>query len=175
MEAHCVNLELKYQIQALKEGQHGQFSKVTSKEAKVKHDIDVTETITIELEHKVAKLVKENKTFKRHYKELSDSIKTTRAKTIEHITSLIAQNAEFKAQLQEKGFAIVTLKTELRKLTGNSVNTKFVKSSILGKLVLQPHRNQSVVRQPTAFKSERPKISKPRFASQVDVNNDLFS
>ncbi|GJV74492.1 hypothetical protein Tco_1506076 [Tanacetum coccineum] len=29
------------------------------------------------------------------------------------------------------------------------------------------------VRQPTAFKSERPRISKPRFASKVDVNNDL--
>ncbi|GKE72727.1 hypothetical protein Tco_1534768, partial [Tanacetum coccineum] len=41
------------------------------------------------------------------------------------------------------------------------------------KLVLQPHRNQSVVRQPTAFKSERPRISKQRFASQVDVDNDL--
>ncbi|GJS88668.1 hypothetical protein Tco_0771304 [Tanacetum coccineum] len=39
--------------------------------------------------------------------------------------------------------------------------------------------NQSIesenifVRQPTAFKSERPRISKPRFTSQVDVNNDL--
>nr|GFA41037.1 hypothetical protein [Tanacetum cinerariifolium] len=44
---------------------------------------------------------------------------------------------------------------------------------MLGKPVLQPHRNQSVVRQPTAFKSERPRISKPRFTSQVDVNNDL--
>ncbi|GKF78326.1 hypothetical protein Tco_0230796 [Tanacetum coccineum] len=49
----------------------------------------------------------------------------------------------------------------------------FAKSSILGKPVSQPHRNQSVVRQPTAFKSERPRISKLRFASQVDVNNDL--
>ncbi|GJZ10949.1 hypothetical protein Tco_0545708 [Tanacetum coccineum] len=146
---------------------------VKSKEAKVKHDIDVIETINIELEHKMAKLLKENETLKRHYKELFDSIKTTRAKTIEHTTSLIAQNAEFKAQLQEKGFAIAALKNELRKLTGNSVNTKFAKSSILGKPVLQPHRNQSVVRQPTAFKSERPRISKPRFASQVDVNNDL--
>ncbi|GKB75615.1 hypothetical protein Tco_0942510 [Tanacetum coccineum] len=147
MKAHCVNLELKYQNQALKEGQHGQFLKVTSKEARVKHDIDVIETITIELEHKVAKLLKENETLKRHYKELSDSIKTTRAKTIEHTTSLIAQNAEFKAQLQEIGFAIAALKNELRKLTGNSVNTKFAKSSILGK--------------------------PPRLASQVDVNNDL--
>ncbi|GKD81901.1 hypothetical protein Tco_1348740 [Tanacetum coccineum] len=173
MEAHCVNLELKYQNQALKEGQHGQFSKVKSNEAKIKHDIYVIETINIEMEHKVAKLLKENETLKRHYKELSDSIKTTRVKTIEHTTSLIAQNVEFKAQLHEKGFKIATLKNELRKLTGNSVNTKFAKSSILGKPVLQPHRNQLVVREPTAFKSERPRISKPRFASQLDVNNDL--
>ncbi|GJS61674.1 hypothetical protein Tco_0656458 [Tanacetum coccineum] len=106
MEAHCVNLELKYQNQALKEGQHGQFLKVTSNEAKVKHDIDVIETINIELEHKVAKLLKENETLKRHYKEMFDSIKTTRAKNIEHTTSLIANNDKFKAQLQEKGFAM---------------------------------------------------------------------
>nr|GEY25050.1 hypothetical protein [Tanacetum cinerariifolium] len=140
MEGHYVNLELKYQNQALKEGKHGQFSKVKSNEANIKHDIDAIETINIKLEHKVAKLHKKNKTLKRHYKELSDSIKTTRAKTIEHTTSLIAQNAEFKAQLQERVFAIAALKNDLRKLTGNSVNTK---------------------------------ISKPRFASQVDVYNDL--
>ncbi|GJW98075.1 retrovirus-related pol polyprotein from transposon TNT 1-94 [Tanacetum coccineum] len=70
MEAHCVNLELKYQNQALKEGQQGQFLNVKSNEAKVKHDIDVIETINIELEHKVAKLLKENETLKRHYKEM---------------------------------------------------------------------------------------------------------
>ncbi|GKD83502.1 hypothetical protein Tco_1350341 [Tanacetum coccineum] len=112
MEAHCVNLELKYQNQALKEGKHGQFSKVKCNEAKVKRDIDVIETINIELEHKMAKLLKEYETLKRHYKELSDSIKTTRAKTIEHTTSLIAKNAEFKVQLQEKGFTITALKNE---------------------------------------------------------------
>ncbi|GKB45305.1 hypothetical protein Tco_0896058 [Tanacetum coccineum] len=173
MEAHCVNLELKYQNQALKEGQHGQFLKVTSNEAKVKHDIDVIETINIELEHKVAKLLEENETLKRHYKEMFDSIKTIRAKNIEHTTSLIANNDKFKAQLQEKGFAIAALKNELRKLTGNIVNTKFAKPSILGKPALQPRRNQSVVTQPTAFKSERPRISKQWFASQIDVNNDL--
>ncbi|GJW59293.1 hypothetical protein Tco_0106024 [Tanacetum coccineum] len=173
MEAHCVNLELKYQNQALKEGQHGQFLKVTSNEAKVKHDIDVIETINIELEHKVAKLLKENETLKRHYKEMFDSIKTTRAKNIEHTTSLIANNDKFKTQLQKKGFAIAALKNELMKLTGNSVNTKFAKSSILGKPALQERRNQLVVRQPTAFKSERPRFSKQRFALKVDVNNDL--
>ncbi|GJW49743.1 hypothetical protein Tco_0091094 [Tanacetum coccineum] len=102
-----------------------------------------------------------------------DLIKTTRARNIEHTTSLIAKNDEFKAQLQEKGFAIAALKNELRILTGNSVNTKFEKLSILGKPALQPRRNQLVVRQPTAFNSERPRFSKQRFASQVDVNNDL--
>ncbi|GJZ69214.1 hypothetical protein Tco_0632764 [Tanacetum coccineum] len=66
------------------------------------------------------------------------------------------------------------LKDELRKNTQENMwNTKFAKPSILGKPVGQPLKNQSVVRQPTAFKSERPRISKPRFASQVDVNNDL--
>ncbi|GKD40759.1 hypothetical protein Tco_1260966 [Tanacetum coccineum] len=63
------------------------------------------------------------------------------------------------AQFKKKGFAIAALKNEFRKLTGNSVNTKFAKPLILGKPVLQPHRNQFVVRQ--------------RFASQVDVSNDL--
>ncbi|GKC91172.1 retrovirus-related pol polyprotein from transposon TNT 1-94 [Tanacetum coccineum] len=46
-----------------------------SNEAKVKHNIDVIETINIELEHKVAKLLKENETLKKHYKDLYDSIK----------------------------------------------------------------------------------------------------
>ncbi|GKD55478.1 hypothetical protein Tco_1288865 [Tanacetum coccineum] len=83
------------------------------------------------------------------------------------------ENADLKAQIQEKVFANVALKNELRKLKGNSVDTMFAKPSILGKPVLQPLRNQSVVRQPNAFKSERPNFSKPRFASQVDVNNVL--
>ncbi|GJS74331.1 hypothetical protein Tco_0707172 [Tanacetum coccineum] len=59
------------------------------------------------------------------------------------------------------------------KVKGNSVDTKFAKTSVLGKRVLQSLRNQSVVRQLNAFKSERPPMSKPRFASQVDGNNNL--
>ncbi|GJV28186.1 DNA helicase [Tanacetum coccineum] len=86
-----------------------QFLKEKSNEAKVKNDMDVIETINIELDYKVAKLLKDDETLKKHY----------------------------------------------------------------GKPILQPHRNQSVVRQPTAFKSERPRISKPWFSSQVDVNNDF--
>ncbi|GJS96685.1 hypothetical protein Tco_0803653 [Tanacetum coccineum] len=79
---------------------------------------------------------------------------------IEH-TLFDCKNVDFKAQLQEKGFAIAALKNELRKLTGNSMNTKFEKSSILGKPVLQSLRNQSVVRQPNAFKERESAFAKP--------------
>ncbi|GJR30567.1 hypothetical protein Tco_1106799 [Tanacetum coccineum] len=187
LEAHCINLELQMENNVLKSGQQSQFLKEKGNEAKVNNDIDEIETIKIELEHSVAKLLAENEQLhkekehlKQTYKDLFDSIKRTRVQTKDQNDSLMAQlnkksneNADVLAQIQKKGFAIAALKNELRKLTGNSVNTKFAKPSILGKPVLQPHRNQSVVRQPTAFKSERPRISKPRFASQVDVNNDL--
>ncbi|GJY13559.1 hypothetical protein Tco_0382868 [Tanacetum coccineum] len=187
LKAHCINLELQMENNVLKSGQQSQFLKEKSNEAKVKNDIDVTETINIELEHSVAKLLAENEQLhkekehlKQTYKDLFDSIKRTRVQTKNQNDSLMAQlnkksneNADVLAQIQKKGFAIAALKNELRKLTGNSVNTKFAKPSILGKPVGQPLKNQSVVRQPTAFKSKRPKISKPQFASQVDVNNDL--
>ncbi|GJU23538.1 hypothetical protein Tco_1156880 [Tanacetum coccineum] len=132
----------------------------------------------IELEHSVATLRKENETLKQHYKDLYDSIKITRSKTTEQTTSLLASNTELKAQIQEKVFAILgwgvgALKNELRKLKGNSVDTKFDKTSVLGKPMLPSLRNQSVVRQPNAFKSERAQMSKQQFASQVDVNKNL--
>ncbi|GKG06598.1 hypothetical protein Tco_0329567, partial [Tanacetum coccineum] len=40
MEAHCVNLELKYQNQALKFWQHGQILNETSNKAKIKKEIE---------------------------------------------------------------------------------------------------------------------------------------
>ncbi|GJX30021.1 gag-pol polyprotein [Tanacetum coccineum] len=133
MEAHCISLELKYQNQSLKLGQHGQILNETSNKAKIEKEIDVLEIMNIELEHSVATL----------------------------------------PQIQEKVFAIAALKNDLRKLKGNSVDTKFDKTSVLGKPVLPSLRNQSVVRQPNAFKSERAQMLKQRFASQVDVNKNL--
>nr|GEX05945.1 hypothetical protein [Tanacetum cinerariifolium] len=79
---------------------------------------------------------------------------------IDQINKKSIENADLKAQLQEKVFAIAALKNELRKIKENSVDTKFAKPSVLRKPVLQPLRNQSVVRQPAVFKSERPKILK---------------
>nr|GFA58049.1 hypothetical protein [Tanacetum cinerariifolium] len=46
-------------------------------------------------------------------------------------------------------------------------------NEVLGKPVLQSLRNQSVIRQPNAFNSEWPQMSKPQFASQVDVSNNF--
>ncbi|GJR42439.1 hypothetical protein Tco_1310542 [Tanacetum coccineum] len=156
---------LKKQIKSVKE---------TSNEAKVKNNIDVIETINIELEHSVAKLLaaneqlhKENEHLKQTYKELFDSIKKTKVQNKDNSESLISQinqksveNANLKAQIQEKVFANAALNNELRKLKGNIVDSKFAKASILGKPPLQPSRNHLVVRQPNAFTSERPRITK---------------
>ncbi|GKB50458.1 hypothetical protein Tco_0901211 [Tanacetum coccineum] len=53
------------------------------------------------------------------------------------------ENADLKAQIQEKVFVNVALKNELRKLKGNSVDTKFAKPSILGELDLALYDNES--------------------------------
>ncbi|GJW16860.1 copia protein [Tanacetum coccineum] len=92
-------------------------------------------------------LNKENKHLKQTYKDLYDSMNKTRVQTKYHNDSLIAQvnsktveNADLKAQIQEKVFANATLKNELRKLKGNSVDTKFAKPSILESVLAKPHQ-----------------------------------
>ncbi|GJZ76313.1 retrovirus-related pol polyprotein from transposon TNT 1-94, partial [Tanacetum coccineum] len=101
----------------------------------VKKDIDEIETINIELEHSVAKLLSENENLRKErehlksiYKDQFDSIRKTRVQSKEHCDSLIAQinaksveNSDLNAQLQEKVFAITALKNELRKLKGKNV------------------------------------------------------
>ncbi|GJQ99500.1 hypothetical protein Tco_0522485 [Tanacetum coccineum] len=86
---------------ALGQTQKSKMNKLSNK-AKIEKEIDVLETMNIELEHSVATLRKENETLKQHYKDLYDSIKITRSKTTEQTTSLLANNAELKAQIQEK-------------------------------------------------------------------------
>ncbi|GJT68463.1 hypothetical protein Tco_1019943 [Tanacetum coccineum] len=126
LEAHCINLELQLQMEnnVLKSGQQSQFLKEKGNEAKVKNDIDVIETINIELEHSVAKLLAENEQLhkekehlKQTYKDLFDSIKRTRVQTKNQNDSLMEQlnkksneNADVLAQIQKKGFAIAALK-----------------------------------------------------------------
>ncbi|GJW19443.1 hypothetical protein Tco_0026879 [Tanacetum coccineum] len=101
----------------------------------VKKDIDEIETINIELEHSVAKLLSENENLRKKrdhlksiYKDQFDSIRKTRVQSKKHCDSLIAQinakyleNSDLNAQLQEKVFANAALKSELRKLKGKNV------------------------------------------------------
>ncbi|GJW62876.1 putative reverse transcriptase domain-containing protein, partial [Tanacetum coccineum] len=57
----------------------------------VKKDIDEIETINIELEHRVTKLIAENEHLKQTYKQLYDSIKPSRVRAKEHAESLVNQ------------------------------------------------------------------------------------
>ncbi|GJU45883.1 hypothetical protein Tco_1203149 [Tanacetum coccineum] len=110
----------------------------------VKKNIDEIETINIELEHSVAKLLLENENLRKElehlksiYKDQFASIRKTHVQSKEQCDSLIAQinakfveNSDLNAQLQEKVFAIAALKNELRKLKGkNIVDTAVSKPS----------------------------------------------
>ncbi|GJX24454.1 retrovirus-related pol polyprotein from transposon TNT 1-94 [Tanacetum coccineum] len=79
----------------------------------VKKDIDEIETINIELEHSVAKLIFENENLR---KERETSVK----------------NSDLNAQVQEKVFAIAALKNELRKLKGVKCSTSASGSKLSG-------------------------------------------
>ncbi|GKD91096.1 hypothetical protein Tco_1366603 [Tanacetum coccineum] len=57
----------------------------------VKKDIEDIETINIELEHRVTKLITETEHLKPNYKQLYDSIKPSRVWAKEHVESLVNQ------------------------------------------------------------------------------------
>nr|GEU57831.1 hypothetical protein [Tanacetum cinerariifolium] len=103
------NNDLKAQLQAkdttiYKLKEHIKSIRETDKEEKVKQEMVEIETINIELQHSVAKLLFENE--RKIYKDQYDSIKKTRALLKEHDDSLIAQlnsksmeNLDLKRQL----------------------------------------------------------------------------
>ncbi|GJU42672.1 retrovirus-related pol polyprotein from transposon TNT 1-94 [Tanacetum coccineum] len=102
------NNDLKAQVQAkdtiihkLKE--HIKSMRENDKEEKVKQDIDEIETISIELEHTCVRT-----------KEHSESL-------IAQLNSKSVENADLKAQIQDKVFVITSLKNDLRKLTGKEI------------------------------------------------------
>ncbi|GJW67722.1 hypothetical protein Tco_0122146 [Tanacetum coccineum] len=63
----------------------------TSTTNNVKMDINEIETINIELEHRVTKLIAKNEHLKQSYKQLYDSIKPSRVHAKEHTESLVNQ------------------------------------------------------------------------------------
>ncbi|GJZ08330.1 hypothetical protein Tco_0542613 [Tanacetum coccineum] len=97
-------------------------------EDKIKKDIEEIETINIELDHRVSKLIAENEHLKQTYKQLYDSIKPTRIRSKEQCDALVNQVnqksmeiSDLNASLQEKVLVITTLKNELRKLKGKDL------------------------------------------------------
>ncbi|GJZ22018.1 hypothetical protein Tco_0559057 [Tanacetum coccineum] len=95
---------------------------------KIKQDFEEIETINIELDHRVTKLIAENEHLKQTYKQLYDSIKPARIRSKEQCDDLInqvniksAEISDLNASLQEKALAITTLKDELRKLKGKAL------------------------------------------------------
>ncbi|GKC62196.1 hypothetical protein Tco_1089794 [Tanacetum coccineum] len=97
-------------------------------EDKIKKDIEEIETINIELDHRVSKLIAENEHLKQTYKQLYDSIKPTRIRSKEQCDALVNQVnqkpveiSNLNASLQEQVLVITTLKNELRKLKGKDL------------------------------------------------------
>nr|GEV98830.1 integrase, catalytic region, zinc finger, CCHC-type, peptidase aspartic, catalytic [Tanacetum cinerariifolium] len=103
------------------------------KQEKIKQELEKIETINIELDHRVTKLVTKNEQLKQTYKQLYDSIKSSHIRSKEQCDDLIkqvniksAENSDLNASLQEKVFVITALKDTLRKLKGKAVVNEVV-------------------------------------------------
>nr|GEV76169.1 hypothetical protein [Tanacetum cinerariifolium] len=102
-------------------------------ERKVKRELRDIETLNIKLDHKVTKLVAKNKHLKKTYKQLYDSIKSSRVRSKEQCDDLInkfnlksAEVFDLNVSLQEKVLVITALKETLSKLKGKTVVTEAV-------------------------------------------------
>nr|GFA30763.1 integrase, catalytic region, zinc finger, CCHC-type, peptidase aspartic, catalytic [Tanacetum cinerariifolium] len=96
------------------------------------------ETLNIELDHKVTKLATENEHLKQTYKQLYDSIKSSRVRSKEQCDDLIKkvnlksdEVSDLNARLQEKVLVITALKEQLDKLKGKAVLTKAVSLNLI--------------------------------------------
>nr|GEY42885.1 uncharacterized mitochondrial protein AtMg00810-like [Tanacetum cinerariifolium] len=105
---------------------------------KCKREVEEIETLNIELDHKVTKLIAENGHLKQTYKQLCDSIKSSRVRSKEQCNDLInkvnlksAEVSDLNASLQEIVLVITTLKAQLNKLKGKAVLTEAVSLNII--------------------------------------------
>nr|GEX28244.1 hypothetical protein [Tanacetum cinerariifolium]GEX66252.1 hypothetical protein [Tanacetum cinerariifolium] len=113
-------------------------------EDKIKKELKEIETINIELDHRVTKLVVENENLKQTYKQLYDLIKSSRIRSKEQCDNLInqvnlksAENSDFNASLLEKVLVITALKEKLRKLKGKVVVDEAVISHLINPEMLK--------------------------------------
>nr|GEU39297.1 retrovirus-related Pol polyprotein from transposon TNT 1-94 [Tanacetum cinerariifolium] len=134
VEQHCVEKN-KFQAQSqekdtiiekLKERLKSLSGNV--QDGKIKRELEEIEMINIELDHRVTKLVAENKHLKQTYKQPYHSIKSSHVRSKEQCDDLIKQVnlkstevSDLNASLQEKVLVIIALKETLSKLIGKAI------------------------------------------------------
>ncbi|GKB37016.1 retrovirus-related pol polyprotein from transposon TNT 1-94 [Tanacetum coccineum] len=142
LEKHCISLEIDTQLNqeifqkdnfvsnqsAPSFDQYFELNELKAHSQEKDTDIEEIETITIELDHRVSKLIAENEHLKHTYKYLYDSIKPTYIRSKEQCDALINQVNQKSVEifdlivgLQEQGLVITALKDELRKLKGKGL------------------------------------------------------
>nr|GFD12297.1 hypothetical protein [Tanacetum cinerariifolium] len=106
-----------------------------------KSKVEDIETQNLELDHRVTKLTTENNHLKQTYKQLFDSIKSSRVQYKEQCNDLINQVnlksvevADLNASLQEKVLVIIALKEQLK---GKAVLSKAVSLNPFDPALLQ--------------------------------------
>ncbi|GJR95807.1 putative reverse transcriptase domain-containing protein [Tanacetum coccineum] len=138
-EKDTVIVKLKEQIKSLK----GNVD-----DSKVKIDMDEIETLNIELEHRVTKLVAENEHLKQTYKQLYDSIKPKTLFTQKTMYALIKQVniksweiSDLNAKLQEQvGGPSSPKKMELRQTSKVKALDKEAIRPLCAKVRRKPHK-----------------------------------
>nr|GFD36985.1 pyruvate, phosphate dikinase regulatory protein, chloroplastic [Tanacetum cinerariifolium] len=110
-------------------------------ERKEESKVEDVETQNLELVHRVTKLIAENNHLKQTYKQLFDSIKSSRVQSQEQCDDLInkvnlksVEVADLNASLQEKVLVITALKEQLK---GKAVLSKVVSLNPIDPALLQ--------------------------------------
>nr|GEU97414.1 hypothetical protein [Tanacetum cinerariifolium] len=101
--------------------------------------------------------------------------KTREDKELDKVIGLENKVKDLKAQLQDKGIVISKLKKLIEKLKGNFVDTKFEKSSVIRQPNAFKSQRPSVLGKPTTFLNsfERKDFSKSKSVTQNNVSNDF--
>nr|GEZ59010.1 integrase, catalytic region, zinc finger, CCHC-type, peptidase aspartic, catalytic [Tanacetum cinerariifolium] len=117
-----------------------------SMENKIKKDLEEIETINIELDHRVSKLIAKNEHLKQTYEQLYNSIKSARIQSKEQCHDLINQVnlksveiSNLNASLQEKVLVITALKDDLRELKGKALADDVVTLHSIAPEMLKVH------------------------------------
>nr|GFC26727.1 pyruvate, phosphate dikinase regulatory protein, chloroplastic [Tanacetum cinerariifolium] len=158
LETHCISLEVNYQLNteifqrdtvsspesAPTFAELFEINNLKAQVRKIKREVEEIETHNLELDHKVTKLSAKNEHLKQTYKQLFDSIKSSRVQSKEQCDELInkvnlksVEVSDLNVSLQEKVLVITALKEQLNKLKGKAVLTKAVSLNPVDPSLLQ--------------------------------------